>query len=875
MQTYYIYSENEVPQLGLNERKTEVPVNVQFETGRIANMFDQHDSAVLSGNLIFIAQRSIEVTVTYQLLFDAYSKLFPPIKKELSLIAGDTALEVTFPEVSGKFGVFRLTVCVHSNNTLLCRKRFSFSRALLPEAPNRSVGLSVHLFAHARTEILELLKKIGIGSIRDDISWGRVEKEKGVIKPFPEYDITADAVKRLGTEPLLILNYGNGFYDNGKNPHSDEAISAFARFCYETAKHYRGIISKFEIFNEYNLLAFNPERRDQADYTSMLKAAYKAIKTANPDAVVCTAGTCNGHPAWLKGILDCGAYEYFDAVGIHPYCSSQGPVYPDHGRVREEVEEYRKIIRNYGKEKPVTVTEIGWKTNAGGGGGCAPDCVCLDMEYRYRKASDCADIVTEDTLSDIAANLAPDGMEKDGVQMLIYNPLLYKRDAVIRITGDLPDNFSGGFSGDGIRVQTVSSDSSSIFMDSIWEVPTIMKSTHKTAYIYAEEIPACGYKAIALKPDTEKAEKGIGSGSELENEYLKVTVNRNGTADVLDKESGKLYKNLNYLSSQGEIGNAWQHKSLENDRIFTSENACAKLSLTENGPLSATIKAEYSFKVPKECIENQSGELCDITVTVEYTLQKNSRNLNIRVQLNNTASDHWLRANFPTDINAEYSYSDSHFDVVKRPVKVPDSTGWVEKAYGMQPLRTFAALEDEKGIFSVMPKGLYEYEVFEDTRMALTLIRGCRIKQAVSEEKVTVLEDKGILCLGERSFEYSLGFTHTNVYELCNEATKLYAPPFCAFAGRGKGKLPCSASLLSADNGNIHISAVKPAENGKGIIIRLFNPTDTEQKVNLTLGFAARLYFAGMDETVREEINGVINVPHKKIITVYAETENA
>lgn len=196
-----------------------------------------------------------------------------------------------------------------------------------------------------------------------------MEKEKGVIKPFPEYDITADAVKRLGIEPLLILNYGNGFYDNGKNPHSDEAISAFARFCYETAKHYRGIISKFEIFNEYNLLAFNPERRDQADYTSMLKAAYKAIKTANPDAVVCTAGTCNGHPAWLKGILDCGAYEYFDAVGIHPYCSSQGPVYPDHGRVREEVEEYRKIIRNYGKEKPVTVTEIGWKTNAGGGGG--------------------------------------------------------------------------------------------------------------------------------------------------------------------------------------------------------------------------------------------------------------------------------------------------------------------------------------------------------------------------------------------------------------------------------------------------------------------------------------------------------------------------
>lgn len=158
-----------------------------------------------------------------------------------------------------------------------------------------------------------------------------MEKEKGVIKPFPEYDITADAVKRLGTEPLLILNYGNGFYDNGKNPHSDEAISAFARFCYETAKHYRGIISKFEIFNEYNLLAFNPERRDQADYTSMLKAAYKAIKTANPDAVVCTAGTCNGHPAFqAEAIIRNLAlsqssqnpymiYTYTDSDGTNPF----------------------------------------------------------------------------------------------------------------------------------------------------------------------------------------------------------------------------------------------------------------------------------------------------------------------------------------------------------------------------------------------------------------------------------------------------------------------------------------------------------------------------------------------------------------------------
>lgn len=103
----------------------------------------------------------------------------------------------------------------------------------------------------------------------------------------------------------------------------------------------------------------------------------------------------------------------------------------------------------------------------------------------------------------------------------------------------------------------------------------------------------------------------------------------------------------------------------------------------------------------------------------------------------------------------------------------------------------------------------------------------------------------------------------------------LYAPPFCAFTGRGKGKLPHCAGVLSADNKNIHITTVKPAENGKGIIVRLFNPTDTVQNVNLTFGFKAQLYYAGMDESIKETFSGEITVPHKKIITIYAEIKNA
>ena len=436
----------------------------------------------------------------------------------------------------------------------------------------------------------------------------------------------------------------------------------------------------------------------------------------------------------------------------------------------------------------------------------------------------------------------------------------------------MPEKFKDGFSADGIEVQTVKSDKSSIFMDSIWEVPTIMNSVHIEAYIKFKNIPACGYRTVVLRAENNESNNKLANGNVMENANLRVEINNNGTINVTDKQSSKVYTNLNYLSSQGEIGNAWKHQEPENDKTFTSENANAAVELIENGDLSATFKVTYSFDVPKDCIETQSEEMASIPVTVYYTLQKDSRSVNIKTELINTAYDHWLRANFNTGIEAEYSYSDSHYDIVRRDVKIPDSTGWVEKAYGMQPLRTFACVENETDGFAVMPKGLYEYEVFEDTRMALTLIRGCRIKQAVSEEKITVLDDKGILCLGERSFEYNINFYHCDKVELTNVAAETYASVEVAFSGRGKGELPAENSLLSVDNKNIHISAIKPSEDGKGIVIRMFNPTDNVETVNLNFGFIIKnLYFADMNEDIKEETTNVINIGAKKIVTLYAE----
>lgn len=501
-------------------------------------------------------------------------------------------------------------------------------------------------------------------------------------------------------------------------------------------------------------------------------------------------------------------------------------------------------------------------------GGCAPDEVCKDMEYRYRKAKDIADIVTDDAMIEIAKNLSPDGQEKTVVQLVVYNPLPFERDVIVPLDIDVPDFFGNGIEIDGVKMQAITSGKSSVFVDSIWEVPTILDSVNHRFYAKLTNVPALGYRAYEIKPAKNALLKkpGIALGNILENSKIKATVNGNGTVDAEYKPTGKKYSGLNYLTSQGEVGNAWKHVSPEFDRKFMSIGANAKVYTVESGELTGSVAAEFDFEVPESCEVNPSEIYTKIPVKVIYTLDEDADYIKVKVTLNNTAKDHWLRVNFPTGIKTDCSVCDSHFDIVKHDVAIPDSTGWVEQAFGTQPLRTFAAVTDGENGFSVMPKGLYEYEVFDDTVMALTLIRACRIKLAVSEEKMTELDDEGVQCPGKHTYEYALHFDSAEYTKLPNKAAEIFAPVKCAAVGRGKGNLPRENSLFAIDNKNVHVTAVKRAEDGNGIIVRFYNASEQEQ--NVTIKTDAKIYKCKMTEETEKEISDVVTVGAKKIETL-------
>lgn len=503
-------------------------------------------------------------------------------------------------------------------------------------------------------------------------------------------------------------------------------------------------------------------------------------------------------------------------------------------------------------------------------GGVAPDPVCLDMEYRYRKVADLADIVVEDAMAHVAVNLSPGDLPVDAMQLIVYNPLPIKRTAIVQVDLEVPRS-TGAKSvslecpkDKKVARQPVYREKSGSFVDSIWDVPSITDSDRIVFHAQFSNLPALGYRTYRIVPEGKELRLagGLASGANaMENEYIHAQVNGNGTVTVRDKVTGKTYANLNYLMDQGENGNGWDHVDPRFDRRYESLGSPASVAVVENGPLVARITAEYSFAVPVDQVNDfsRNDRLVDLPVKVEYRLEKDSPVLKVTLTVDNRAKDHWLRAMFPTGVKTDFTWADSHFDVVSRKIELPDSSGWVEPARGTHPLRTFVDLSDGKAGVGLFTKGLFEYEAFEDEprTLALSILRACRIKLAVSEEKKTILPDIGVQCPGVRTFEYALCF-HAGDWKdagLLAKAAEYDAPVRAAMTGRGKGTLPPEASLFAVDTANVHVTAVKHAEDGSGLLVRLFNPLAAAQDV--TLNFGKKIKSASLCRMDEHEVKGI------------------
>lgn len=228
---------------------------------------------------------------------------------------------------------------------------------------------------------LEMLGQMGATALRDETPWSAVETKRGVLQVPADSDRFVRAARAAGIDPLLILDYGNSLYDGGERPTSADGIAGFVRYAEFMARHFRGQVTTYEIWNEWNIpIGGVTGSGDPADYVKLLAAAYPRIKAADPNITVVGGAVAGLSQAYIDGLLEAGILQHCDVFSVHPYIYGDLPL---ERRIPEvwwqDMQDLQAKLRqhNGGTDFPVYVTEIGWPTQLDDRG------ISQDLEAAY------------------------------------------------------------------------------------------------------------------------------------------------------------------------------------------------------------------------------------------------------------------------------------------------------------------------------------------------------------------------------------------------------------------------------------------------------------------------------------------------------------
>jgi len=523
--------------------------------------------------------------------------------------------------------------------------------------------------------------------------------------------------------------------------------------------------------------------------------------------------------------------------------------------------------------------------------GCGNDLITEDVKYRYRQTLELAEACLEEAFANLMMKVSPENTDRQDLLVMVYNPTQSVRSDVVKMMLETPAELQGNSlritdeDGNEFDYQPITTTDSAVFTDNYWNIPELFDTRRFEIEFPCPTIPPYGYKVFrveARKQINRYSGSLITATNTMENEFLQVVINSNGTFDILHKESGAWFRNLGYFMDSGEVGNAWQHRAPQQDITVNSLGCNAIISVVQDGRCTTTFKVEIELEVPAEVSRNgltRSHHKRVIPIAQFITLKRGVPRVEIRTELDNSALDHWLRVVFPTCLNTDTSYADSHFDIVKRAIPLPDTDTWKEPTLGTKPMRTFVDLNDSKKGLSVMVRGLQEYEAIDEPErpIAVTLLRAFPIVLEVTEQKKQVLPDIGPQCLGKQIFEYAL-YPHsgdTFKARVIDQAEQ-FANPLRAvqFRPAADGTLPWTMGFLKHQPRYLVMSAIKKAERSNQIVVRMFNPLEKEVKESMEFGpnimKAITLNLAEQEGDELKVTNNVLelNVPGKKIVTI-------
>jgi len=308
-------------------------------------------------------------------------------------------------------------------------------------------------------------------------------------------------------------------------------------------------------------------------------------------------------------------------------------------------------------------------------------------------------------------------------------------------------------------------------------------------------------------------------GDEIDNGRIRVRVVADGSFTMTDVRSGRSARGLGGLEDERDVGDSYTSSVPPSSAVVRVPDAVA-VRVVHEGPLRGEVEAVRRYYA------------ADLEVTTRLTLDAGAERVAIAVSGTNRRRDHRLRMVFPLGEPALRCVADGHFGPVERVVGVPRApAGAREQPAPTAPMQRYVVAAGARTALAVFGDGLPQYELRKDGTLLLTLLR------AFGElSKPDLPERPGhagwptptpeAQCLGPFTARCAVWLGGPGAADdltgVERAAEAFLAPPWVVMQRALLTRpAPVAGPTLAGDG--LVISAVKPAEEGRAIVLRCYN----------------------------------------------------
>ncbi|MEF3307000.1 alpha-mannosidase [Paenibacillus sp. GYB003] len=571
------------------------------------------------------------------------------------------------------------------------------------------------------------------------------------------------------------------------------------------------------------------------------------------------------------------------------------------------------VASSLGHPYPAHLLEYGWKTLMQNHPhdsicGCSVDAVHREMVTRFEKSGQVAENIVGDCLRAIAAHIdtsafaafGEDGEGSAAFPFVVFNASGWDREGTVSVVLTVQRRYFSEGAPDKLArdMRELQLPAGTLVDERGRDIPHTLEDLgvrfgydlpddrFRQPYMgrqirltfHSGRVPSIGYKSFAwisgrrAEPSSAAAlyEPVAVDGRTLENRFVKVAIEDDGTLTVTEKTSGRVYAGLGVLEDTGDIGNEYVYKQSADGEAITTAGRAADIRLVEDAGYRAAFEIVHRLDIPVSADERLAAEMADMTpipkreagrsketvatdIRVSVRLEAESRAVRLRVAFDNKSGDHRLRLLVPTDAKSDVHYADSIFEVARRDtIPAPE---W-QNPSNCQHQHAFVSVRDEEGGLTVANRGLQEYEVLRDGRstIAVTLLRS-----------TGELGDWGVFptpeaqCIGPGEAELCLiphaGGGEAHAYAAYEEAYRYQVPWQTVQTVPSSGTLPATHSFLRWSGERLAFSSLKGCERTGDWMARWFNMSDRPASLRCEIaGGAAAVYRSGVLEERGEPV---------------------